>query len=189
MAQCSTSDLEKMIAKFLEIDTNKDETVDLEELRAACLAEKLSIKDIQNWLDKFDTDENGKITLEEFCRAMGLKSEEMRDEKSQREKERAGTAPKIADDTTIIASTMSADKQADVVRKFRELMKSVSGKQDEMNAVVRQMKAYMDTKYGQVWHIIIMTGSYWMKFSHEPFMSIQFKQGNHICMAWRTPRG
>lgn len=87
----------------------------------------------------------------------------------------------------IIASTMSHEKRAEVAEKFKELLAQSGGKPEEMNAVVKQLKDYLDERHGRVWQTIVLTGSYWMKFSHEPFMSLQFKVGPHIILVWRTP--
>nr|5FWZ_A Chain A, CALCIUM BINDING PROTEIN [Fasciola hepatica] len=98
-------------------------------------------------------------------------------------------APTLSTDIEMIATTMSVPRQVEVTEKFKSLVTAHNGKDEEMKDVAQDMKNYMDEKYGRVWQCVILTGSYWMHFSHEPFLSIQFRYGRHICLAWRTPRG
>ncbi|THD27821.1 Tegument-associated antigen [Fasciola hepatica] len=198
------SNLEKMIQLFLQLDRNRDDIVDENELRQACAEHKLPEEEVsqdliteckflipilwlQRWLDMFDADENGKITLEEFCRALGLRTAEMRVEKMEREEVRAGRGRPMPEDVEVIASTMSQEKKVEVTEKFKEFLAKTGGKPEDMNLVVKQLKDYLDERHGRVWQTLVLTGSYWMKFSHEPFMSLQFKVGPNIVLVWRTP--
>nr|AEX92829.1 tegumental calcium-binding EF-hand protein 4 [Fasciola gigantica]AFM84632.1 CaBP4 [Fasciola hepatica] len=181
------SNLEKMIQLFLQLDRNRDDIVDENELRQACAEHKLPEEEVSRWLDMFDADENGKITLEEFCRALGLRTAEMRVEKMEREEVRAGRGRPMPEDVEVIASTMSQEKKVEVTEKFKEFLAKTGGKPEDMNLVVKQLKDYLDERHGRVWQTLVLTGSYWMKFSHEPFMSLQFKVGPNIVLVWRTP--
>lgn len=182
----TASNLEFLIERFLEMDTNRDETVSRQELYDACKS-RMSQEEIDKWMENFDADKDGNITLDEFCRGLGLKAGEMRIEKTERQESKAGRGRPLADDIEVIASTMSQEKMVEITEKFKELVAKTGGKQEEMNQVVKELKDFLDEKHGRVWQSIILTGSYWMKFSHEPFMSLQFKHGPHIVLVWRTP--
>ncbi|GAA56892.1 tegument antigen [Clonorchis sinensis] len=181
------SDMEKMIEMFLGMDKNDDGFVDLSELRTACQEKKLDMKQVNGWLSRYDTNKDGKISLDEFCDGLGLGKQEMRIERYERQREREGFAKVLNPDVSIIASTMSLDKQVDITNKFVELLKETSGRPEDLNEVAKNLKDYLDKQYGRVWQTVLVAGSYWMKFSHEPFMSLQFKCGPHICLVWRTP--
>ncbi|TGZ68801.1 hypothetical protein CRM22_004067 [Opisthorchis felineus] len=181
------SQLERLILKFLELDTNRDEVVDRRELKYAWLNDGITEDEVSHWLDKYDLNGDGNITLDEFCHALGLKCDEMRIERYERQRERDGFAKALNPDVSIIASTMSVDKQVDITNKFVELLKETSGRPEDLNEVAKNLKDYLDKQYGRVWQTVLVAGSYWMKFSHEPFMSLQFKCGPHICLVWRTP--
>ncbi|KAA3674302.1 uncharacterized protein DEA37_0002850 [Paragonimus westermani] len=182
-------DVEKMIDLFMEIDKNDDETVDKKELTDFYKARGVSQEQIDDWMKKFDTNDDGKITLMEFCRGLGIRADELRTEKGYRDEQRAGKAPKVASDIEIVASTMADYRKVALTEKFKELVKQHDGKESEMNQVALEFKSYLDENYGRVWQCVILTGSYWMHFSHEPFLSIQFKYGKYIALAWRTPQG
>ncbi|VDP80795.1 unnamed protein product [Echinostoma caproni] len=181
------SNLEKMMQLFLELDTNRDDCVDRQELLNACEQHKLPQEDVQKWMEMFDADENGKISLEEFCRGLNVKTAEMRVEKVERQEAKAGRGRAMPSDVEVIASTMSQEKRVEIAEKFKEFLGHTGAKPEEMNAVVKQLKDYLDERHGRVWQTIVLTGSYWMKFSHEPFLSLQFKVGPHIVLVWRTP--
>ncbi|TPP63278.1 Tegumental calcium-binding EF-hand protein 4 [Fasciola gigantica] len=189
MAATKLHDIESMIEWFMQLDTNKDEAVDAKELTGYYRKNGVPEEKIKNFMEHFDTDKDGKITLMEFCRGLGMRVDEMRVEQKQREVQRQGKAPTLSTDIEMIATTMSVPRQVEVTEKFKELVTAHNGKDEEMKDVAQDMKNYMDEKYGRVWQCVILTGSYWMHFSHEPFLSIQFRYGRHICLAWRTPRG
>ncbi|TPP56303.1 Tegumental calcium-binding EF-hand protein 4 [Fasciola gigantica] len=202
------SSLEKMIQLFLQLDRNRDDIVDEHELRQACAEHKLPEEEVsqcqiteckfslpilwlQRWLDMFDTDRETETTnapSEEFCSSLGLRTrKKMRVEKIEREEVRAGRGRPMPEDVEVIASTMSQEKRVEVAEKFKEFLAKTGGKPEDMNLVVKQLKDYLDERHGRVWQTLVLTGSYWMKFSHEPFMSLQFKVGPNIVLVWRTP--
>ena len=181
-------DFESLIEWFMELDTNNDETVDRKELTDYYKKKGVSDAKINEWMEHFDADENGKITLMEFCRGLGLRINEIRVEQKQRAVQRAGKAPSLSADIELIATTMAQPRQVEITEKFKELVNKHNAKDEEMKDVASELKAYLDDNYGRVWQCVILTGSYWMQFSHEPFLSIQFRYGRHICLAWRTPR-
>ncbi|KAA0189126.1 Tegumental calcium-binding EF-hand protein 4 [Fasciolopsis buskii] len=182
-------DVESLIDWFMELDKNNDEKVDRNELMAAYQKHNIPAEKIDEWMKHFDADSDGKITLMEFCRGLGLRIDEMRVEQKQRADQRAGKAPSLGGDIEMIATTMSQPRQVEVTEKFKEIVNKHGGKDEEMKDVAHELKTFLDDNYGRVWQCVILTGSYWMQFSHEPFLSIQFRFGRHICLAWRTPRG
>lgn len=49
------------------------------------------------------------------------------------------------------------------------------------------LKQWLEMRFGRVWHVIVVNGSYWMHYSHEIDCSLQFKIGSHVFLIWRTP--
>ncbi|THD25976.1 Tegumental calcium-binding EF-hand protein 3 [Fasciola hepatica] len=184
------SNVEQMISLFLELDSNKDGSVTRDELVKFYESHKLNKSQIDEWMSRFDTDSDGKITLEEFSKALGLDLDDLKMEKVQLQNQRTSKKTEInVDGVEMLCTTMPVERQEVVVKKFKELLQSVSGNENRMNEVNDKLKAFLDEKYGRIWQCITLTGSYWMRFSHEPFMSIQFKyQDKYICIAWRTHR-
>ncbi|CAH8462675.1 unnamed protein product [Schistosoma rodhaini] len=181
------SQMEEFIRAFLEIDADSNEMIDKQELIKYCQKYRLDMKLIDPWIARFDTDKDNKISIEEFCRGFGLKVSEIRREKDELKKERDGKFPKLPPNIEIIAATMSKTKQYEICCQFKEYVDNTSRTGNDMREVANKMKSLLDNTYGRVWQVVLLTGSYWMNFSHEPFLSIQFKYNNYVCLAWRTP--
>ncbi|CAH8462990.1 unnamed protein product [Schistosoma turkestanicum] len=128
--------------------------------------------------------------MEEFCRALGLDQSEMYTEKVQRSKVNVANTPKVSADFEIILSKMSPQAEYDITERVRELVGDIKAlKESEITGLSDKIKKYLDETYGRVWQVLIIRGSYWMNFSHEPFKSFQFKYGQYIFLLWRTPCG
>lgn len=181
--------MEKLIEIFFEVDKNDDGYVDKQEMVNHCKENKLDLKMVDEWLSKCDTDKDGKISLEEFCHGFGIKLQEMQIEKKERELSTASNAPKVPDDVQILDSTMSPTKQSEAINMFKRLVSQKSGSAENMEKVSTEFKQMLEKQYGRVWHVVILCGSFWMSYSHEPFLSLQFKHGKWICSIWRTPSG
>ncbi|CAH8440952.1 unnamed protein product [Schistosoma turkestanicum] len=182
------SSMEEFIRTFLEMDTDNNEMVDKQELVKYCQKHRLDMKLIDPWIARFDTDKDNKVSLDEFCRVFGLKAFEIRREKEELKREKDGKVPRLPADIEIIAATMSKTKQYDICCKFKEYLDSSTRRTDsEVKEVTNKLKSLLDNVYGRVWQVVVLTGSYWMNFSHEPFLSIQFKYSNYVCLVWRTP--
>ncbi|CAL8079825.1 unnamed protein product [Calicophoron daubneyi] len=163
MADSSGKDLEKMIELFLELDTNADNCVDRNELVAACAAHKLDRAKVDEWMSRYDANKDGKITLDEFCDGLGLGGDEMKVEKNERDLKSTAKCPKVKDEIKVIDNSMSTTKQADISDKFMELVKGVGNDPKLMNKAAGDLKRYLDKTYGRVWHVVVVSGSYWIK--------------------------
>ncbi|CAH8481346.1 unnamed protein product [Heterobilharzia americana] len=181
------STMEQFITAFIEMDKDHNEMIDRQELVRYCQQNRMDMKQIDSWISRFDTDKDGKVSLDEFCRGLGLKQSEIRHLRDEMKRAKDGKVPDLPNDIEIIASTMSTSKQHEICSKFKEIAGSTGKTGNEMREVTSKLKSYLDSQHGRVWQVVILTGSYWMNFSHEPFMSIQFKHNNHVCLVWRTP--
>ncbi|CAH8832320.1 unnamed protein product [Trichobilharzia szidati] len=181
------SQMEQFITAFIEMDKDRNEMVDRQELIRYCQQNRMDMKQVDTWISRFDTDKDGKVSLDEFCRGLGLKQAEIRRLKEEHKRAKDGRVPDLPHDIDIIASTMSLSKQHEICTKFKEIMGNPPKTGEAMRDVTSKMKTYLDSEHGRVWQVVILTGSYWMNFSHEPFMSIQFKHSNNVVLLWRTP--
>ncbi|TGZ68808.1 hypothetical protein CRM22_004072 [Opisthorchis felineus] len=201
--------IESMIDWFLEMDKNEDGLVDRKELQQFYESKNLPQNQIDtanrikmNWLtillhiplvpkefiNRFDTNDDNKITMAEFCRGLGLRMDEITNERKQRKQDRENAGKPLSGAIQIVSTTMSSQKQYDITEKFMDLCKTHGTDSNGMKVVAKEFKAFLDNQYGRVWQCVVLTGSYWMHFSHEPFLSIQFKYDKYICLAWRTPQ-
>ncbi|KAK4473075.1 hypothetical protein MN116_002733 [Schistosoma mekongi] len=181
--------LEEFIKAFLHVSTD-DNVADRRELIDYCKKKQLDPKLVQQWIDLFDVDKDDRITMEEFCRALGLNHSEMCIEKVQRNKVNVAATPKVSKDFEIILSKMSPKEEYDITERVRELIGDINNNKDvEMKNISNELKQYLDTTYNRVWQVVIVRGSFWMSYAHEPFKSLQFKYGPYAFLLWRTPKG
>ncbi|TPP59291.1 Tegument antigen [Fasciola gigantica] len=185
MTNCS-ADLEKMIDLFLSLDKNEDGAVSMDELKAACEEKKLNMKEVQTWLARYDKNKDGTITLDEFCDGLGLNNNEMTVEKDERDYSKTAVIPKVDKSIKVIDCSMSDAKKAAITDQFIALAKEVSNNPKQMSNVATKLKRFLEGAYGQVWHVVIVSGSYWMNYSHAPLFSMQFQHGPFVCVVWRT---
>ncbi|GAA37705.1 Tegument antigen [Clonorchis sinensis] len=183
---------EQLMMFFMKLDKNNDGVVDRKELLDFCQNNKVPQSAVSEWMSRFDTDNDGKITLNEYCRGLGLKREDVIKEKTevrnQQERQDFGEVLTFPD-IEVLHTSMTWAKQEDIVNKYKELVGSGEPTEEKMNQVVDGLQNYMNDKYGKVWQCVILTGSFWMRFSYEPFMSIQFRHKNKfVVLAWRTNR-
>ncbi|TGZ68807.1 hypothetical protein CRM22_004071 [Opisthorchis felineus] len=144
------------------------------------------------FLQRFDTDADGKISFEEYARGLGLTIQEVQQEKKeialQQSREASGEKLQF-EDVEILSTSMTWSKQEAIINKFKELVGGGEPNEEAMNSVVEQLQQFLNEEYGRLWQCIMLTGSYWMKFSHEPFMSLQFRySGKLVVCLWRTNR-
>ncbi|TGZ68809.1 hypothetical protein CRM22_004072 [Opisthorchis felineus] len=180
--------IESMIDWFLEMDKNEDGLVDRKELQQFYESKNLPQNQIDEFINRFDTNDDNKITMAEFCRGLGLRMDEITNERKQRKQDRENAGKPLSGAIQIVSTTMSSQKQYDITEKFMDLCKTHGTDSNGMKVVAKEFKAFLDNQYGRVWQCVVLTGSYWMHFSHEPFLSIQFKYDKYICLAWRTPQ-
>ncbi|KAK4473980.1 hypothetical protein MN116_003299 [Schistosoma mekongi] len=181
--------MERLIEMFFELDKDNNEIVDKQELINYCQANKLDMKMVNEWLSKCDTDKNNKITFDEFCRGFGIKLNEMRVEKVERALTWDNVEPIKPINANIIKSAMSTTKKAKVIETFDKLMQQYGKNEKNLHKVSPELKKFLEETYGNVWHVLIMNGSFWMSYSYEPFCSLQFEKNNYSCSVWRTPNG
>nr|ACL54849.1 tegument-associated antigen [Schistosoma mansoni] len=182
--------LEEFIKAYLDVCSDGDLVAERHELVDYCKKKNLDQNLVQQWIDHFDVDKDDQISMEEFCRALGLNQSEMCIEKVQRNKVNATSTPKVSKDFEIILSKMSPQAEYDITEHVRELIGDLKEfKQPETKEISNKLKQYLDETYDRVWQVVILNGSYCMNFSHEPFKALHFKYGPYIFLLWRTPKG
>nr|CAX69496.1 Tegument antigen (I(H)A) [Schistosoma japonicum] len=179
--------MEKFIEIFLKLDRDKNGVIEKNELTQYCKKENMNMDMVDEWLRLFDIDSNDEISLREFCEVLGLNYEEMIIEKKDRENMAAGLAPKLDPDIKILNTSMTIQKQVEITKAFKELLNEKYAGDKSINLIANDIKKYLDKKYGGLWQVFIIDGSFWSNFSHEPFLAIQFMYDKYRCVFWRSP--
>ncbi|VEL32776.1 unnamed protein product [Protopolystoma xenopodis] len=140
------------------------------------------------WFKLFDEDRDGKISLEEFCEVLGLRIEEVRETHVGQQQ----SAAKLQIDSRIqvLSANMELAVQVSItdecLRLFDQL--DIFSGQADIKVATRSLKKYLDNRFSRMWHVVVLTGSFWMNYSHDDNYAIQFKCGRYVVLAWRTPQ-
>jgi DNA-binding transcriptional MerR regulator len=173
------------VQSFFAIDVDNTEEITIDELRAYAHKNNLSNSFLEKWVRLFDKDHSGRITFDEFCRVLGLKQSdirEMRRKTVQTVQTLPGDRRRFPAGVSVLSADLSEDKQYDIIFTMISYME----KQNERDAS-KMLKQYLDTKYGRLWHVVILIGQFWAFYSHEPACSLHFKIGRHIFLLFKTP--
>ncbi|CAL8079831.1 unnamed protein product [Calicophoron daubneyi] len=181
--------IEKLMNFFMEADTNKDGSLSKNELISIARKHNVDTREVDAFIERFDTDKDGNISLEEYAKGLGLNVDEVSKEMKIRLKDKSSPPKCSVEGVTILHSTMAQSSQKEVIEKFKELIDKNGDTDEKMDTVIDELKNYLDKEFGRIWQVVILSGSFWVKFTHEPFSSIQFQYGEkRIVLAWRTHR-
>ncbi|CAH8468696.1 unnamed protein product [Schistosoma curassoni] len=183
--------MEKFIEIFMKLDSNNNNNnggfIEKNELIQYCEKEDMDMRMVNDWLKPFNFNSAGKISFREFCVVFGLQYEEMIMEKKDRENMVAGLSLKLDSDITIFSTSMSLQKQVDITNVFKEMLNKKYTDEKSIIVIVNDIKKYLDEKYGKLWQVFIIDGSFWSNYSHEPFLAIEFMYDKFRCVIWRSP--
>ncbi|KAL3310765.1 hypothetical protein Ciccas_010663 [Cichlidogyrus casuarinus] len=200
-------ELHPLVKAFQAIDKDKSWTITPLELKAYAHENNLEDDEMFKWLVLFDRDNDHRITFKEYCDALGLDhiepdnkivAEEASTLKSKplptRTAEPKGPSAnnkqkmsRLPNDVELITSSMDEEDQIKITEKVRELTKPDSQGRVDERTLAHKLKQYLDESYGRMWHVVVLTGSYWMNYSHEPKYSFQFRLDRYVYLIWRTP--
>ncbi|CAL8072164.1 unnamed protein product [Calicophoron daubneyi] len=159
--------MDVFIEAFVGIDKDGSGTITTDELERYVEENRLDSVMITKWKELFDPENTGVITLEVFCEKLGLQPEAV-----QAKQEANVSAAKLGYDIRVITVRMSMQDQVDITNETRRLALAT----DTFDAaeISKQLKQYLENKYGGRWQVIIVRGSYWMTFSFIVQRSFQF---------------
>ncbi|PAA85927.1 hypothetical protein BOX15_Mlig001654g1 [Macrostomum lignano] len=175
---------------FESIDTDFSGEITREELEAYCKRQNFDEKFTQKWLNLFDIDNSGTISIEEYCEVLGLKPNEDYIEKVTEQRVQAGAAG--ADDdrddmdgVRIIAldKEMPEDLQRLIVRLARKAQDEFSVEKD----VAKYIKSELDSLDQRAWHVIVGRFQYGSYCTHEIGCMFHFFVNRFAILVWRTP--
>ncbi|TPP56295.1 Tegumental protein [Fasciola gigantica] len=173
--------MDTFINSFLAVDADGSGQITEDELRQYVTDNKMDSMMVTKWMQLFDPDKTGVITLENFCDKLGLKPEEV-------ERQRAETtqAVRIPSDIMVIYDKLPIKDQVQIVNETKKLAKNVNNPDDYIQ-LSSQLKQFADKEFGSAWQVAIVEGSYWITFSHLPENSFQFVYDNHAYLFWKIP--
>ncbi|TGZ69495.1 hypothetical protein CRM22_003723 [Opisthorchis felineus] len=174
--------MEPFLEAFFSIDTDHSERITMRELQDYVKRNNIDPSMIKRWQVLFDANDSGVITLDEFCKTLGIRPSEARAYNANMV--RASHGPSLPREVDVITATLPFDQQVDIVS---EVMRLTRSEPFDENLVSKQLKQYLDRQYGRMWHVVITKGSSWCSFSYEPKTSLFFQLRKYTYLAWKTP--
>ncbi|CAL8107722.1 unnamed protein product [Calicophoron daubneyi] len=163
---------------FIHIDERGQGVITYDELERYVAKNKLDKVMITRWKELFDPDSTGKITLEAFCDKLGLKKAAVIKQRN--------TMFGMGSDITVISADMLGKDQALISNETRRIVQNTDPYDPQ--AIIRQLKEFLDTKYGKTWQVAIVDGSYWISHDHIPANSFHFLFNGHAYLVWKIPQ-
>ncbi|PAA84871.1 hypothetical protein BOX15_Mlig016025g3 [Macrostomum lignano] len=138
------------LTAFESIDTDFSGEITREELEAYCRKQNFDEKFVQKWLNLFDADNSGTISIDEYCDTLGLRPNTEYMEKVQ--VQRSNAAP--ADDdwmngVKVIAVAEALDE--DLMRLIVRLAREAQAKHTVEKDIAMYIKDRLDEKDQAAW--------------------------------------
>uniref|UniRef100_A0A1I8HKM1 EF-hand domain-containing protein n=1 Tax=Macrostomum lignano TaxID=282301 RepID=A0A1I8HKM1_9PLAT len=137
------------------------------------------------YMNAFDKDNDGCITLEEFCRVLRMTEIEVVSTVvfEQRVNVEGGSGLPQGVQILFGAQTSELEWQARVARLCLEGLRFDA----DLNKVVKWIKETADERFTRLWHCVIVKGQHWCFFSYEPGYAFVLRYDKYVFIIWKTP--
>ncbi|CAH8450230.1 unnamed protein product [Heterobilharzia americana] len=99
--------------------------------------------------------------------------------------EQQSTFFKLGKDIEYIAGDMVLSQQINVSNETRSLLQEHGS--DNTKFIAKRLKEFLDKTFSRSWHVMILNGSFWSSYSHEPGTAFHFKLKDQCFNVWKTP--
>ncbi|VDL60321.1 unnamed protein product [Hymenolepis diminuta] len=197
------NDSDPFTQAFYEIDADSDGIITRADLEH--FVQKNEFVDenlVKSWMKLFDASEKDLITMHLYKKKLGLPDDDGDHTNSSHSSfpEPPSYAAMRASEIRIISASMPTIRQAEIIEESCRLIATNTDVSNSCTGCSRNtkfnesqtaanLKQWLELRFGRVWHVIIVQGSYWMHYSHEIDCSLQFQIGSHVFLLWRTPSG
>ncbi|TGZ68800.1 hypothetical protein CRM22_004066 [Opisthorchis felineus] len=181
--------MENFLTTFRKIDKSQRNVIDKEDLRKYVDENDLDEKMVERWLEVFDLENTGRITLKNFCNVLGISLEST--EVEQIFERALFTTPLESGNITpgeVIHSQMEEFMQNGVIRMSHQIIPLDDFAPTEVLAdASKKLKSLLEHAYGSTWQVAIIEGSYWMTHTHLVRRTLHFRHGSKSIVVWQTP--
>ncbi|VDP76873.1 unnamed protein product [Echinostoma caproni] len=171
--------MEPFLEVFFAVDQDRSEIITTAELRKYVQENNLDESMITQWNRLFDPDNTGKITFEKFCDVLGIAPATAREKWVPV----ASKPPSDDGEITIYAVSLKPDAKDDILAKVKELSARIS----DRDQLAKELKQYLDEKYGYSWHVLLTDDSFWLEITYAPENSLHCRIGDCSYLMWMTP--
>ncbi|THD26160.1 Tegumental protein [Fasciola hepatica] len=167
--------MDTFVDVFLHVDRNQSGTITLKELEQYVDENQLDPVMISQWMNLFDPENTGQITLAKFCEELGLEQAKVKEKWPQN--------PQLEEEVQVILDQMPANNRSVLVQEARRLSKMITS--EDRTSLTQQLKLFADEHFGGSWQVAIVQGAYWITFNHLPDNSFHFHMDGYSYLFWR----
>ncbi|KER23658.1 hypothetical protein T265_08511 [Opisthorchis viverrini] len=114
--------MEPFLEAFFSIDTDHSERITIRELQDYVKRNNIDQSMVKRWQVLFDANDSGVITLDEFCKTLGIRPSEARAYNANMV--RASHGPSLPREVDVITATLPFDQQVDIVNEVMRLTRN-----------------------------------------------------------------
>ncbi|KAF8567753.1 hypothetical protein P879_07360 [Paragonimus westermani] len=142
---------------------------------------------LQKWLELFDTDHTGKITLQKYCDVLGIVFDFEQISPYRVEERQLALPERVSTPYEVLYTEMPETMQLQIVDMARAMMgENVAFRDLPTSDFALHFKNSLDQKYGPVWQVVVIEGSYWMTHMHIEHRTFHFRIGSRTIITWQT---
>lgn len=173
--------MDPFVDVFVAIDADRSGRITRRELQRYTEENNLDITMVDQWLNLFDPEGTGTITLEAFCEKLGLKPADII---QRAEVHAVNAAPSLDRRIRVIQVDMPIEQQVRITTEALRWASELKSK-DEIKNLSEDLKKYLDNMYGRSWQVSIVVGSYAITYTHIPGASFQFAFDELAFVIWK----
>ncbi|CAH8671789.1 unnamed protein product [Schistosoma margrebowiei] len=181
--------MDSFLDAFFALDTDNREVISLNDLSSYNKKHGLQDSFPETFLRRFDAEKTGVITLEQYCKALGLVPKQARE--IRRRRTTVLLEQLMPRDLETIYDDMDLEMKVKVMELFiddlRESGRKTNIDMEKLDQAMQRLKEYLDTRYGKSWHIITSVNQHLGRFSYEPNTLFHFCLGRFAVLIWKTP--
>ncbi|KAA0194308.1 Tegument antigen [Fasciolopsis buskii] len=181
--------MDAFLEAFCALDEDNREVISLDDLHSYNSKHNLEDTFPQKFMSVFDTENSGTITMDQFCRTLGLVPKNVRDFRRRR------TTHMLEELTPPDLEMVHDDMDIEIkLRIYRDLLNDLrqAGQQTNINVThldtaVKRLKKYLESVHGRAWQIIISINQQLAWFNYLPGYMLHFCLGRFAVLIWKTP--
>ncbi|CAH8590949.1 unnamed protein product [Dicrocoelium dendriticum] len=181
--------MDAFLEAFCALDTDNKEVISLEDLRHYNEQNNLEDSFPETFLKVFDTEQTGTITLQQYCKTLGLVPKQLREYRRRRTTELLDQL--ISSDLEIVHDDMDMEIKAKILQMFvddlRESGRLPNVDAQKLDKSIQRLRQYLEEKYGRSWHVIVSINQQLAWFSYCPGYMFHFCLGRFAVLIWKTP--
>jgi len=175
------------LAAFEKIDEDFSGEITADELAEYMRKNNYKEEGVQKWMDIFDEDKSGTITIEEFEKALGLVANQAYIEKVMAHRQHSERGNSFEDDMKgVIIVTLAKNMPEDQQRKLVNLLKAAAKEKDaNEGSIAKMLKGEMDLLFGKQWNIVVHRHQIGSLCTHDEGGLFHFRFGTYYVLAWK----